>query len=134
MTLTALVLASICACSSKSPSVTGGDAATSCVYPAAARTRNDASGVGCAPQVPSQSCEIGNGATVAPDGAVVSGTEACASSCSGDAYELVCSSGSAPRDAGGPNTIPSPDTSLDCTEMVATTPSGELFYCCPCGG
>jgi hypothetical protein len=42
-------------------------------------------------------------------------------------YALTCTG-----DRMMPSSIPSPDTSLDCTVIPVPTPSNVLFYCCPC--
>jgi hypothetical protein len=96
--------------------------AAACVYPAGADTFVAASSSGCTPSAAHQICQVSNGATILPDGAVSGGTETCKSLCPAAQYELTCQGAADPA------------ASLACNVIPIPTPSDILFYCCPCGG
>jgi len=72
-------------------------------------------------EVPSGSLLDADGSITTPDGGVVR----CSDYCSPTQYALTCYG---PE----PGAISSPAPSLGCTVIPIPTPSGELFYCCPC--
>jgi hypothetical protein len=96
-----------------------------CKYPAGVDVNSSPSGSGCFAGPAGQSCEVSNGATVNADGAVSGGTESCKPLCGASQYELTCMSPVG-------QIAPDPDSALNCQIIPLPTPSGTLFYCCPC--
>ncbi|HSY25516.1 MAG TPA: hypothetical protein VK841_25525 [Polyangiaceae bacterium] len=96
-----------------------------CKVPAGVAVQASPSGSGCFAGPAGQICEVSNGATVNADGAVSGGTESCKSLCGASEYELTCA---------GPivQNAPVPDSALNCQVIPLPTPSGVLYYCCPC--
>jgi hypothetical protein len=71
--------------------------------------------------VPSGSVIHPDGSISTPDGETV----ACDNECSPTEFSLSCHGAS-------PSQIPSPRPQWDCRVIPVPTPSGTLFYCCPC--
>jgi hypothetical protein len=88
--------------------------APACTIPTSADSYGDGSNTGCSPSA-AQNCTVDNG------------VETCTSLCSPSQFYLACDG-----PLGTVGTAPSPDPSLNCTNVGGPTASYEEDYCCAC--
>ena len=106
---------------------------TTCAWPVGADTYQASTHVGCKPTPTFDICEVPNGTIAEADGGFILadggvGSANCTDACSSTEYALSCFSGGASASA----RIPDPAPALACNSIPIPTPSGALFYCCPC--
>ncbi|HEX7599742.1 MAG TPA: hypothetical protein VF518_16110 [Polyangia bacterium] len=109
------------------PAPDGGTSATSaaqlpeCHWPAALDPTDAATAGQCRAARAFVTCQEENGGVLA---GLMNDWPGCTDDCTDNEYGAACG-------AVGPSTTPMPDPPSGC-RMVAPTPGGVVFYCCPC--
>jgi hypothetical protein len=101
--------------------------AAECEYSSAVDVASDGGLTpGCHVVPDAQVCQVSNGATVSPDGAVTNGTKSCKPLCAVGQYPVSCL---------GENVmspVPQLPPGLSCHASGLPTSSNEMSYCCQC--